>query len=359
LELQTNIPKPSIFRYENNWRFKEDSRNLVSNCWTQNRSSSNAAACLVSVLKNIRKQASQRKKHLKPDRLHLNCAKRCLTVIDWIEDQRHLSHLESTFRSLLKKKKEELIHSVAVAARQRGKITWCVLGDEDTNFYHARASIRLRSNQIKVVEQDGQRFFYHKDKEQILTNSYKNLLGAPATTSISIDLHSLYPSTRDLSSLTLPFSEADFYNAVKSVPRDKSPGPDGFGSGFYQSFWSLVKQDILSVFQEFCHGTLELDRLNRSYMVLIKKKRECCTPDSYRPISLLNCTVKFITKILASRLQHEIKSLVDQDQSGFVRKRCIADNFMYAADIIQCCKQRKRKVIILKLDFTKAFDTIS
>jgi hypothetical protein len=69
--------------------------------------------------------------------------------------------------------------------------------------------------------------------------------------------------------------------------------------------------------------------------------------------------VKFITKILASRLQHEIKSLVDQDQSGFVRKRCIADNFMYAADIIQCCKQRKRKAIILKLDFTKAFDTIS
>ena len=56
--------------------------------------------------------------------LHLNCAKRCLTVIDWIEDQRHLSQVESTFRSLLKKKIEELIHSVAMAARQRGKITW-------------------------------------------------------------------------------------------------------------------------------------------------------------------------------------------------------------------------------------------
>jgi len=69
--------------------------------------------------------------------------------------------------------------------------------------------------------------------------------------------------------------------------------------------------------------------------------------------------VKFITKVLAARLQQEIKYLVDQDQSGFVRKRCMADNFMYAADIIQCCRQRKRKTIILKLDFTKAFDTIS
>jgi hypothetical protein len=127
-----------------------------------------------------------------------------------------------------------------------------------------------------VVEQDGQRFFNHKDKEQNLSNFYKKLLGTPATTSIAIDLHSLYPSPRDLSSLTIPFSK-EIYNAIKSVPREKSSGPDDFGSGFYQAFWRLVKQDIFFVLQEFYHGTLELDRLNRSYMVLIKKKRESCT----------------------------------------------------------------------------------
>lgn len=322
-------------------------------------------ASLVSILKDIRKKASIWKKSLKPERFHLSCAKRCLIVLDWIEEQRPLSLLESTFRNLLKSKIEELIHSVVVSARRRGKVNWCILGDEDTSFYHARASTRLRCNQIKVVEQDGQRFFNHKEKKQILTIFYKNLLGSRTTTSNLIDLASLYPSPLDLSSLTLPFSEQEIHNAIKSVPRDKSPRPDGFGSGFYQSFWNLVKHDIFNLFQEFYQETLDLERMNRSYMVLIKKKKDSCTPDSYRPISLLNCPVKFITKVLATRLQQQIKHLVDQDQTSFVRKRCIADiiaallTSLYAADIIQCCRQRKRKAIILKFDFTKAFDTIS
>jgi hypothetical protein len=35
------------------------------------------------------------------------------------------------------------------------------------------------------------------------------------------------------------------------------------------------------------------------------------------------------------------------------------DNFIYALDLVQCCKQRKRKTLVLKLDFRKAFDIVS
>jgi hypothetical protein len=41
---------------------------------------------------------------------------------------------------------------MAIAARQIGKVTWCVLGDEDSRFYHARASTRLfLDNEKKVL----------------------------------------------------------------------------------------------------------------------------------------------------------------------------------------------------------------
>jgi retron-type reverse transcriptase len=93
--------------------------------------------------------------------------------------------------------------------------------------------------------------------------------------------------------------------------------------------------------------------------VLIKKKEDSCTPDAYRPISLLNCSVKLITKVLAIWLQSVIQSLVDEDQTGFVQTRCISDNFLYALDLVQTCKQRKKETIVLKLDFRKAFDTVS
>jgi hypothetical protein len=69
--------------------------------------------------------------------------------------------------------------------------------------------------------------------------------------------------------------------------------------------------------------------------------------------------VKLITKVLAIRLQNHLPSLIDDDQTGFVRSRCIADNFIYVLDLVQCCKTRKKKAIVLKLDFQKAFDTMS
>jgi hypothetical protein len=77
------------------------------------------------------------------------------------------------------------------------------------------------------------------------------------------------------------------------------------------------------------------------------------------PISLLNCLVKLITKALVLRLKGCLTSLIDLDQSGFVRSRCISDSFIYVMEIIQSCKIRKKKVVVLKLDFRKAFDTVS
>jgi hypothetical protein len=223
-----------------------------------------------------------------------------LELIDWVEELHQLYPVELAFRSILKRKFSSLIHLVAVTTRQIGKITWCIFGDEDTRFFHSRASTRLKSNKIKVVEQDGIRSFTHK--ECIFMNYYQDLLGKSTSTQELIDLEEVYPFRADLSTLTQPFSEDKIHNALKLIPRDKSPSPDGFSSGFYQDFWSLIKPDILNLFQHFFEGRLQVDRNNRSYIVLIKKKEDCCAPCAYRPISLLNCSVKLITKALALRL---------------------------------------------------------
>jgi hypothetical protein len=72
----------------------------------------------------------------------------------------------------VKQKISSLIHLVALAVWQIGKVNWCVLGDEDSSLYHSRASSRLRSNLIKSVDSDGTQFFSHKEKELIFTNFY-------------------------------------------------------------------------------------------------------------------------------------------------------------------------------------------
>jgi retron-type reverse transcriptase len=285
--------------------------------------------------------------------------KKTLDLLDWIEERRMLTSLEASFRNILKRKIAFLIHLIAIAARQIGKVTWCTLGDEDSRFYHARASARLRQNKIKVIESGGIHYFTHKEKERIFTDYYRAILGSEATIQPLIEFREVYTTQLNLSHLSHPFTEQEVYKALRQIPRDKCPGPDGFGSAVYHDFWDIVKPEVFNFFHQFFHEQSQLERNNRSFIVLLKKKEDACTPDAYRPISLLNCSVKLVTKVLALRLQAELQNLVDDDQTGFVLTRCIADNFIYALDLVQACKQRKKKTIVLKLDFPKAFDTVS
>jgi len=78
---------------------------------------------------------------------------------------------------------------------------------------------------------------------------------------------------------------------------------------------------------------------------------------------LLTVTGRFVSKIaakiLTTRLQQEISALIDLNQTGFLKGRTIAENFVYAAELLQVCHKRKVPTLVLKLDFAKAFDTVN
>jgi hypothetical protein len=69
--------------------------------------------------------------------------------------------------------------------------------------------------------------------------------------------------------------------------------------------------------------------------------------------------MKIITCILTSHLQPFIEQLVAFEQSGVIAGRCITDNFLYVAELVQCCRLCKTSTIALKLDFRKAFNSVS
>jgi hypothetical protein len=79
----------------------------------------------------------------------------------------------------------------------------------------------------------------------------------------------------------------------------------------------------------------------------------------FRPISLIHSVAKLVTKLLANRLGPRLHELVESNQSAFIRGRSIHDNFMLVQQSIKSLQKRKVASLFLKLDLSKAFDSVS
>jgi hypothetical protein len=121
-----------------------------------------------------------------------------------------------------------------------------------------------------------------------------------------LDLPSLIAPTPGLEELSLPFTREEIDEVIRTIPTDKAPGPDGFNGQFLKTCWSIIKEDIYKLCFDFYDGNLDLTSINMGHITLIPKIPVPEGVNDYRPITLLNCILKIITKLLANRLQKKV-----------------------------------------------------
>jgi hypothetical protein len=115
-------------------------------------------------------------------------------------------------------------------------------GDENTRFFHARASQRLRRNTIRAIDVDGAIVVTHDAKAAALFGFYSSLLGQATDDRWDFDIDALYVGCPRLGGLELvaPFSVSEIKKAVDSMDRSSAPGPDGLGPSFYRAAWASI-----------------------------------------------------------------------------------------------------------------------
>jgi len=114
----------------------------------------------------------------------------------------------------------------------------------------------------------------------------------------------------------------------------------------------------MQLFLDFHEGKVDISRLNYGVITLLPKVSDATKIQQCRPICLLNCLYKLITKVLTVRLEKTAEKLIHHNQTAFMKGRNIMSGIMILHEILHETKRTKQIGVILKLDFEKAYDKV-
>lgn len=367
LILQTDSITTTInknIKFDKNWLNQEGFIDLVIHWWSELQLTSDIGNSWKYKLQHLRRKLRGWSFNLQGEKKRLKVS--LLAKIDHFEllnESNSLSSSDFAEWEQCKIALHNLYHQEESHWQQRAKLKWFLEGDQNTKFFHLTATQRQRKNTILSLEINGSLIFDTQIIRDHITSYYKNLLGQSEPRLISLG-NRLWSTSEQLtplqqSTLEIPFTLEEIKTTLFSCNPSKSPGPDGISFLFYQTFWDTISPDILTIFQSFYSCTLDISKFNLASICLIPKKEDANNIKHFRPISLINCSFKLITKLLANRLSQVMDPLIDDSQSAYIKGRLIGDNIITAHELLHHVRITKQKGILLKLDFEKAFDKVN
>ncbi|XP_076953244.1 uncharacterized protein LOC143627270 [Bidens hawaiensis] len=96
-----------------------------------------------------------------------------------------------------------------------------------------------------------------------------------------------------------------------------------------------------------------------SFIALIPKKKDPVGLVDFRPISLIGCINKVVSKVLVGRLKSVIGGLILVEQSAFLANRSILDGPLVLNEVVAWLNKSGMKGMLFKVDIDKAYDSVN
>lgn len=347
-------PKP--FRFYDMWLSHSGCMEIIKEVWIKNNSSS-----FGDKLKEAKKKLKEWNRLVFGNIDHqIHTLEERINVLDQCANERSLNDHEIEERQIAQSELWDWLKKKEAYWAQNSRSKWLKEGDKNTKYFHALASNRKRKNCITSLTTNGLIIDDPAGIQSEAVNFFKKIFHEDySTRPIFEGLNFRTLSSDQAASLIAPFSRDEIDAAVDSCNSRKAPGPDGYNFHFIKSAWEVIKFDIYSIIDEFQASCRLPKGSNVAFIALVAK---CNNPEGFkdfRPISMVGCVYKIISKLLARRLQGVMNSLIGPNQSSFIAGRQILDGALIAGELIETCQRLKIKSTVLKLDFHKAFDSVA
>ncbi|GJZ02652.1 putative RNA-directed DNA polymerase [Tanacetum coccineum] len=220
----------------------------------------------------------------------------------------------------------------ASVLKQKARIKWDVERDENSNFFHLIVKRKNNKNSIRGLLVNGLWCEEPTEIKEEVLRYYKNI----------------FSETR----FHKPMFASDRMNKLSDI---KALNLEAQFTK--KEIWEAG--DIITVIQWFWENEEISKGCNSSFITLIPKVTDPIGLGDFRPISLIGCYYKIIAKLLVERLKIVVGKLVGEVQNAFIKGRYILDGVLIANETVNYMKQKKRKCLIFKVDFEKAYDSLN